>query len=161
MKEHNYNKATWRSGPWDDEPDRLQFKTSSGLPGLIVRNPYGALCGYVGVANEHPFYGKSYNDLDVEVHGGLTYADACQVDGPICHVPEPGEPDDVWWFGFDCAHAYDLVPGLITDPTDSLIVSLYTSFERLGDLASDRDTYRDINYVRNEVENLANQLVAQ
>lgn len=33
------------------------------------------------------------------VHGGLTYSDRCHDD--ICHVPAPGEPDDVWWFGFD------------------------------------------------------------
>ena len=30
----------------------------------------------------------------------------------ICHVPEPGRPDDVWWFGFDCAHAWDFSPGM-------------------------------------------------
>ena len=23
----------------------------------------------------------------------------------ICHIPGPGRPKDVWWFGFDCAHS--------------------------------------------------------
>lgn len=30
----------------------------------------------------------------------------------VCHLPEPGEPDRVWWFGFDCAHLGDIIPGM-------------------------------------------------
>src|SRR5215510_304522 len=28
----------------------------------------------------------------------------------ICHTPSPGEPDNVWWLGFDCCHLGDLYP---------------------------------------------------
>lgn len=50
-------------GPWNDEPDKKQWlDKETGLPCLIVRNQMGALCGYVGVSKEHPFYGKSYSD---------------------------------------------------------------------------------------------------
>src|SRR5690606_18441494 len=28
----------------------------------------------------------------------------------VCHVADAGEPDHVWWFGFDCAHCDDLSP---------------------------------------------------
>lgn len=47
----------------------------------------------------------------LEAHGGLTYSGACS--GLICHVPKPGEPDNVWWFGFDCNHANDVSPGML------------------------------------------------
>lgn len=50
----------------------------------------------------------------MEAHGGLTFAGPCMEgaeEGPfVCHVPEPGRPDEVWWLGFDCGHAFDLSP---------------------------------------------------
>lgn len=139
-KEHKVNRSNFARGPWDDEPDRIEWRTAAGLPGLIVRNRAGALCGYAAVSPGHPLHGKDDSEPDVSVHGGLTYADACQ--GSICHVPAPGEPDDVWWFGFDCAHCGDLIP-IDADPR-------YFSGA----------TYRNTAYVRREVESLAAQLVA-
>jgi len=133
-------------GPWDDEPDKIQWTTKAGLPGLIVRNSIGSLCGYAAVNPGHPLHGTDYDKAqatyEITAHGGLTYSNTCQADGPICHTPEPGQPDDVWWFGFDCAHGNDASPGLE-------YVMGYFSFTR---------TYRDIHYVTEEVENLAQQL---
>jgi hypothetical protein len=43
------------------------------------------------------------------VHGGLTYSDKCS--GHICHVGDEKNP--VWWFGFDCAHLGDFIPGYL------------------------------------------------
>ena len=28
-----------------------------------------------------------------------------------CHIPLPGESDNVWWLGFDCGHYMDVQPG--------------------------------------------------
>jgi len=28
--------------------------------------------GYVAVPKEHPLYGKDYNNIDIDIHGGLT-----------------------------------------------------------------------------------------
>jgi hypothetical protein len=139
--EHVINRLNWAPGPWDEEPDRLEWRTGVGYPGLIVRGQLGALCGYAGLPPGHPCHGIGYEDVpSIEVHGGLTYGDACQ--GPVCHVPSPGEPDDVWWLGFDCAHYLDCVPGM---------TPMY--------MRSDRGlVYRDVEYVRNEVEALARQL---
>jgi hypothetical protein len=111
---HTIDKSGWSRGPWDDEPDKVSYRDdATGLPCLIKRNPEGVLCGYVGVANGHPAYGQRYEMVDVDVHGGLTYSDHCQ-DGPedtaICHIPAPGEPDDVWWLGYDCGHSFDYCP---------------------------------------------------
>jgi hypothetical protein len=161
------DKSSWGPGPWLDEPDKMQWKDeATGLPCLIVRGPAGALCGYVGVAEGHPWHGKSYGDAigacnedcdpengyhsmhridsDIDVHGGLTFSDACadttDESRHICHVPDPGEPDHVWWFGFDCAHYRDFCPG-----------------REASSLFNDGD-YRDVPYVRGQVQNLARQL---
>ncbi len=143
------DKSTWRSGPWQSEPDKVQWTDpETELPCLAIRGPAGSWCGYVGVSNNHPAFEKDYDDVDVKVHGGLTYADHCQTGQPenhaICHVPEPGQPDNVWWLGFDCAHAFDLMP--------AFTAMLPTIGER------PQAEYRTLDYVRREVASLAHQL---
>lgn len=137
-------KASFGPGPWIDEPDRKEWR-HAGLPCLIVRQDLGALCGYVGVPPGHPAHGQDYGSVDVSVHGGLTYGDRCT--GKICHQPQPGETDEIWWLGFDCAHAFDLVPGLVVRLPGILR-------ESLG------GEYRTIEYVEGEVNQLAEQLRA-
>lgn len=114
MKENTdvkIDRAGWPKGEWDSEPDRVDF-IHAGFSCLLHRNTLGNWCGYVGVPETHPDFGKSYDDVeDVSVHGGLTYADLCR-EG-ICHVPQPGMPEKVWWLGFDAAHFNDLVPGML------------------------------------------------
>lgn len=156
------DKATWAPGPWQDEPDKVQFTDpATGLPCLIVRNPQGALCGYVGVPPAHPWYGAPYGyqdgcpDEHVEVHGGLTFSGACQRDDPehgICHLPDPGEPDEVWWFGWDAAHAFDIAPGLEAWERAFLPPRLQQRSRLPG------EAYRDLAFVRAECTRLAAQL---
>lgn len=50
------------------------------------------LCGYVDVPQGHPMHGKHYDDVAVDVHGGLTYSES---------------EGDAWRFGFDTAHFGD------------------------------------------------------
>lgn len=150
------DRSTWAAGPWDRESDREQWTTKTGLPGLIVRNNLGGLCGYVAVPPGHPAHGKGYDDVDVSVHGGLTFSRACMADGPICHKPAPGEPDDVWWLGFDCVHAGDKYPALTKR---GIIPSLDKIEDRFAEVRG-RDVYRDMAYVRAETESLAEQLAA-
>jgi len=105
-------KARLPAGPWTQEPDLLEWRDdATGLPCVMARGPCGAWCGYVGVPPGHPAHGKNYNDVDVEVPGGLTYSDRCR--DVVCHVPAPGEPDEFWWLGFDLAHCQDITPGLL------------------------------------------------
>lgn len=108
------DKSKWSRGPWDSEPDHVEFE-HVGLPCILHRvgSHSGHWCGYVAVPPGHRLHGKGYDDAyslvdDLNIHGGLTYASPCQ--GSICHVPKPGEPDNVWWFGFDCAHLGDISP---------------------------------------------------
>jgi hypothetical protein len=148
------DKSAWPRGPWDSEPDKLQWTDeTTGLPCLIHRaGVSGSLCGYVGVSTGHPWYEKDYDAVKVTVHGGLTFADFCQPASEngsgICHVPEPGESERVWWLVFDCAHAFDLSPR---------IESLRPKPKRRK-LLTDDDEYRDIDYVRAECVALAAQV---
>jgi len=69
----------WGEGPWNNEPDRdVWVDPITDLDCLINRGPSGAWCGYVGVGPDHPLHGVQYDDVDVDVHGGLTYSVACQ-----------------------------------------------------------------------------------
>src|ERR1700742_75959 len=111
------DKSKWPPGPWHDEPDKLQWMdAATRMPCLIVRGPSGALCGYVGVAEGQQYFGVEYDAVHAEVHGGLTFAGFCQAGHEsegVCHVPDDGEPEHVYWLGFDCAHAGDVSPGYL------------------------------------------------
>lgn len=146
----------WPAGPWDSEPDKLQWPdAATGLPCLAVRHPFrGHWCGYVGVADGHPWYGKKWYDVDAAVHGGLTFASRCQPGEDesrgVCHIPEPGEPDHVWWFGFDCAHSGD------RSPQDEH----YALTRGYPFTAHHGETYKPLAYVQRECADLAAQVAA-
>ena len=149
------DKTAWGDGPWVDEPDKVVWvDEATNLDCMIYRNRVGALCGYVGVGPDHPWYGKDYDTPDVDVHGGLTYADKCQETADeangICNVPLPGREHDIWWLGFDCSHSFDLCPS-------------YEAFDRergRPPIADSRfvSTYKDIDYVTAQVTSLAAQV---
>ena len=107
----------WRDlkGDWNNEPDRAEFE-AHGFHCIARRNPScGHWCGYVGVTANHPYYGKYYGEIDIDVHGGLTYSDHCN--GEICHKAKEGEPDELYWLGFDCGHFDDLSPYQVAIPS--------------------------------------------
>jgi len=130
----------WDKGEWDNEPNRKEWKDSiTGYTCLARRNmKQGNWCGYVALPPHHIAYEKDHNDIfrdvDVAVHGGLTYSGKCS--GDICHTPEAGK-DDVWWVGFDCGHYKDRVPSSCR-----------------GGIG----TYRNLSYVESECLSLADQL---
>ncbi len=147
------DKSSWPRGQWDSEPDKKQWQDeSTGLPCLIVRNPGGALCGYVGVSPGHPMYEKPENHAyeigDIDVHGGLTFADHCtdtdDESRHVCHKPEAGEPDHVWWLGFDCSHSGDVRPRDLNSGWHGP--------------SSWGESYKSLSYVERQVRSLAKQL---
>ena len=148
----------WPSGPWDDEPDKIQFEEpETGLPAIARRNQQGAWCGYVAVSEGHPWYGADYwadEHLDkdiveiVDVHGGVTYAGATQgKDSVLPNVqqlslsPSDEKCEGLWWFGFDCAHYGDTSPAY-----DWSFGGEYT--------------YRTLDFVKAEITKLARQVAA-
>ena len=161
---YNIDKSDWADGPWRTEPDKVQWQDpATGLPCLITRGHHGAHCGYVGITAEHPYYGKSPLgfDMGLSVHGDANFADGCQHSPHegfgVCHIPEPGEPDNVWWIGFDCAHCYDRTPG-----SDATMKRLGIPDFMGGFLGSDSPIrqYRDHAYAKANVTHLAAQLHA-
>lgn len=78
-----------------------------GLP-IVIRVVPTLLhwTGYVGIPKEHPYYGKADEWesplLDLEVHGGVTWADDS--------IPGVETDPGYWWIGFDCGHVGDWSP---------------------------------------------------
>lgn len=113
------DRTGWEPGPWDDEPTDKAVWTdeATGYPCMINRHPQdGHWCGYVGVPEGHPLHGKSdIWEAGVDAPVDVNYAAPCMEDGAeensICHIPLPGESDNVWWLGFDCGHYMDVQPG--------------------------------------------------
>lgn len=151
----------WPEGEWMQEPDKIQWvDEETGLDCLMVRNEHGGnWCGYVGVTYPHPHFGKPYDDVDAEVHGGLTFSTVGHESYKgeaygICHVPLEGRTDRVYWFGFDCAHYMDMSP-LAEQRLKKLAPELY-------EMQNKRPrTYRNRAYVEAACALLAAQLKVQ
>lgn len=166
--------AEWGDGPWQNECDKRQWEDpATGLPCLIVRHERsGHWCAYVGVGVEHPLYGRAYSECTLfqkpcadtfcdhrlefllDVHGGITFSGPCQEqEHGICHLPDAGEEDNLWWFGCDFAHSGDLSPGLAARLR-----------QRGGSLAEElaacgySEMYRTQAYAHQECQRLAEQL---
>ena len=135
--------------PWRDEPNRVAWRdAATGLQCLILRGPLGALCGYVRVPRDHALHGRDYRQRRVErgfaVHGGLTFS-GCLGGRRM----KRGH-----WFGFDCAHWRDIVPGM---------VSFYETLpddlrHELTSQVGPFEVYRTVSYVQAECTALAEQL---
>src|SRR2546421_679762 len=71
----------------------------AGLNCAVTQPEEGAArCGYVRVPPKHPAHSLDYDSIDVDVHGGLSFAEI----EPCAHEDGIG-----WWLGFDCCHAGD------------------------------------------------------
>ena len=123
--------------PWDNEPDSEEWVDEATGYGCMIKRSgmMMHLCGYVSVPNTPPFMSAGYNDdpfSNIEVHGGLTFADSDVV-------------NDRRLFGFDCGHGGDISPGLLT-------------FAHADRFTLNDAVYRDWNYVKTEVMSLVHQL---
>lgn len=141
------------------------WETKSGLRAVAILITGRHRCGYVGVPKDHPLFGFEYHDhcpaladafekakqgplgkrglisvicsdgekasMDIvfDVHGGVTYT------GESDNYPVES---DLWWIGFDCAHAGD-------GSLDSR-------------LSFSDGPVRSLDYVVSECESLANQI---
>ncbi len=69
-----------------------------GIRYLILRGP-GSVNAYLGIPEKHPLAGFNYDDIELSVHGGLTYGQLGKL---------PYWPEGWFWYGWDYAHAGDL-----------------------------------------------------
>jgi hypothetical protein len=94
----------------------------------IHRNDLKALCGYITLTKDSSLYGVVYDELNIQVHGGLTY--------------NGYDENENWVIGFDCAHHGDLTPYFLLNED----FPFYSDGE-----------YRDMQYVKSECESMAEQ----
>jgi hypothetical protein len=109
-----------------------EWVTTAGLHAAVLFVHDSHRCGYVEVPPTSQWYGVNYNCVDVEVHGGLTYSEMSEGTYPT------NNPWKWWWFGFDCAHLGDATK-YNNEPWDIM---------------------RSLEYVKQECEYLARQLIA-
>jgi hypothetical protein len=64
------------------------WTTQAGYQATVKIMAQGHRCGYVTLPEDHPCNGQHYDDLPIEVHGGLTYGKGAT-------------------YGFDCDHYGD------------------------------------------------------
>ena len=120
--ERKFNKRK-HEGAWNDEPDMVRFE-HKGMKCVVLRHAWsGHLCGYVRLRRGSRLYrevgkvmakrekvegwkrrmrGAGYDHerlSGVRVHGGLTFCGRLDKNGA-----------KGLWLGFDCAHAWDIVP---------------------------------------------------
>lgn len=85
---------------WPPKERTVRNWTAHGLKCAVAKGG-ASYCGYVLVPESHPDERKHYDDVEVDVHGGLTFR---------CKAKEGGS-----WFGFDTAHAGDWIGYAGTD----------------------------------------------
>ncbi len=147
INEHNtaceISKKDAPKGEWTTEPNRIEF-THAGYSCLLSRN-FSLLnwCGYVGISKSHPYY--QMDELDLNVHGGVTYSSLCSE--IICHFSD-NESEPLFWLGFDCAHCDDLVPKMLQ----------FMDYPKHALLFGRSSNYKNVDYVMHEVKYLAEQL---
>lgn len=116
------------------EPNYETFEYR-GFKVVIKRMMYmgGQLNGYIRIPKAHKYYGKGYDDIPIECHGGLTFAGDLESDGD-------------WYIGFDTAHYQDYMP----------FMQMTIGHHKFTEL-HDNEQYRDIDYVRNECKRIVDQ----
>ena len=126
---------------------------SNGLKCAVLFMSIGHRCGYVGVPIGHSLFGLQYMDIDndIDVHGGITYSDK--------NDNYPIKDNELWWFGFDCAHHGDAQDyeqafnyGLISKES-------YERYQELEDKWPTEGIKRGCGYVESECKLLARQLM--
>lgn len=133
-----------------------------GFRCVVVGHSMGHRCGYLAIPQGHTLYGKDYDDIYVEVHGGLTYSNESD------EYNYPVETDEkVWWIGFDCGHFgdgkdYKLVESLIFKIEDERerqrAIEHFKFMKELDKRYPDDSKVRTAEYVENELKNLAAQV---
>ena len=86
---------SWEDCAKDEKGTRYYDGTLEGIRYLVLRGPV-SINAYLGIPDNHPMAGMDYDDIDLDVHGGLTFSKIG--DGETW-------PKGYYWFGWDYAHA--------------------------------------------------------
>lgn len=184
------DKSTWGPGAWQDEPDKAFWvDPETGLDCLVVRNPMGALCGYVGVKKDHPLHGVGYSEHVEKLKELLQTRSGdlnkLSIFSLFVNAGEGGKstPDLAFEVHGGITFSDECQPGgKICHPTDDnekvwwfgfdcghhldLMPKFHLDMKPIREkLGHDHNseiygTYKDFNYVKSEIESLAKQLKA-
>lgn len=135
------DRTGWAKGPWDDEPDRIAWKTLSGLHAMVSRNKLGALSGHVAIPADHPYWQMPAHQIRMHPHR-ITYAGEKPLD-------QPPPRKHRWWIGFHYCHGGNYAPVI------GRALKTYEARPPAGD-----EKYYDIGMAIHECEKIARELVA-
>ena len=118
----------------------------------------GFRCGYVGLKEGNAYYGKHYDDIPVDCHGGLTYSE-----GLLPVLEDSWDNKDLWWIGFDTGHfgdGYDLDAAIRLFKEYPETVQSIKAFRKVkqGSPLLDRGTVRTLEYCKNECLRIISQV---
>jgi hypothetical protein len=81
-----------------DEAKIVEEWYEDGIKVMIV-SLHSYFTAYFGLPLDHPLAGFSYDDIPLNVHGGLTFGNVGSEKGPL--------PKDLFMYGWDYAHLGD------------------------------------------------------
>lgn len=105
--------GTWfvREGPFKNSPEDMG----------------GDYNGYVVIHKSHPFFGMDYNDVPIEVHGGITFGGGAASIG-WGELKEEYRNEDYWVYGFDTVHYMDTRAKWPKEKVEKETFRFYTNF---------------------------------
>lgn len=161
------DKNSWGDGDWINEPDIKYFRYK-GYHCFIVRNEGGGnLNGYVLVKTGSKYDHDDYMEMDLDVHGGLTFSNFYL---PWATVKPDNWPVEIETevhriLGFDCGHYNDLRPKAEKVMENSRDVfpelkKLHAKYKKslIFDEYFNR-TYKNMEYVEKELHQLVDQII--
>ncbi len=145
----------WNQGEWIEEADLLEFTYKSMnclIKRIATQEPYcqeenifgGHLCGYVQIPKNHFCFGKHYDLIEIDVHGGLTFSEFVE---------------DKYWIGFDCGHLGDLIPSNEKNKKEHLSDKSFAILKELENSSIFFSTYKNINFCIDECKSMVDQLI--
>lgn len=139
------DKSRWLRGPWDNEPDKVQWvDEATGLPCVIRRSPLGSLAGYVGVMDPERNHPARSGKFCVPVTFGDYFWDPrLYEEPPFSHSVDygyhfVGGDKNLFYIGFHAGHDGDFCPA--------------------PPIRGNPRNYRDIGYVRDRCSELAGEI---
>ena len=88
---------TWEETALDEVGTIYRDWFENNIRCLVMRGP-ASLCAYLGIPLNHPLANFNYNDIPLNVHGGLTFG---------AFGDNEYRPIGYFWYGWDYAHAGD------------------------------------------------------
>jgi hypothetical protein len=113
----------WAEGPWDHEPDQLEWLEQGVYCCLSRQRVTGRWQGYIALPETHLWHKSSYRSLNkhfgdkLPAHGGVSYS-RFRGSYPFRYADVSKEH---WIIGYNCGHLGDLQPGIQARNPDPLL----------------------------------------